>query len=89
VSFAETPADAELGCCNIVTAMILTRDSQQASEDAVRRAQIGRALPGAIHNQQLVLKKKRLRNEGTDTAGSEQAGQGSDEVDEKDDQMTH
>jgi len=29
----------------------------------------------------LVLKKKRLRNYGTDTAGSEQAGQGSDEVD--------
>jgi len=24
--------------------------------------QIGRALPGAIRNQQLVLKKKRLRN---------------------------
>jgi hypothetical protein len=46
-------------------------------------------LPGAIHNQQLVLKKKRLRNYGTDTAGSEQVGQGSDEVDEKDNQMTH
>jgi hypothetical protein len=46
-------------------------------------------LPGAIHNQQLVLKKKRLRNYGTDTAGSEQAGQGSDEVDEKDNKMTH
>jgi hypothetical protein len=48
-----------------------------------------RALPGATHNQQLVLKKKGLRNYGTDTAGSEQAGQGSDEVDEKDDEMTH
>ena len=38
------------------------QECHQASEDAVRRAQIGRALPGAIHNQQLVLKKKRLRN---------------------------
>jgi len=32
---------------------------------------------------------KRLRNKGTDTAGSEEAGQGGDEVDEKDDDMTH
>src|SRR5215469_4138930 len=31
------------------------QECQQASEDAVRRAQIGRALPGAIHNQQLVF----------------------------------
>jgi hypothetical protein len=36
-----------------------------------------------------MLKKKRLRNYRTDTTGSEQAGQGSDEVDEKDNQMTH
>jgi len=27
------------------------QERHQASEDAVRRAQIGRALPGAIHNQ--------------------------------------
>jgi hypothetical protein len=46
-------------------------------------------LPGAIHNQQLVLKKQRLRNYRTDTAGSEQAGQSGDEVDEKDNQVTH
>ena len=61
------------------------QECHQASEDAVRGAQIGLALPGAIHNQQLVLKKKRLRKYGTETAGSEQAGQGSDEVDERDD----
>ena len=33
--------------------------------------------------------RERFRNYGTDSAGSEQAGQGCDEVDEKDDEMTH
>ena len=40
---------------------------------------------GAIHDQELVLEEKRLRNYGTGAARSEQAGQGSNEVDKKND----
>lgn len=36
-----------------------------------------------------MLEEKRLRNYGTDAARSEQAGQGSDEVGEKNDQIAH
>jgi hypothetical protein len=44
-------------------------------------------LPGAIQDQELMLEQKRLSNDGTGTARSEQASQGSDEMDEKDDQI--
>jgi hypothetical protein len=40
-------------------------------------------VPGAIHHQELVLEEERLRNYGTGAARSEQAGQGGDEVDQK------
>src|SRR6516164_5091660 len=50
---------------------------------------IRRSVPGAIHDQELVLEEERLRNYGTGAARSEQAGQGSDEVDEKNDQIAH
>jgi len=46
-------------------------------------------VPGAIHDQELVLEEERLRNYGTGATRSEQAGQGSDEVDEKNDQIAH
>jgi hypothetical protein len=36
-----------------------------------------------------MLEQKRLGNDGTGTARSEQASQGSDEMDEKDDQIAH
>ena len=36
-----------------------------------------------------MLEEKRLRNDGTGAARSEQASQGSDEVDEKNDQIAH
>jgi hypothetical protein len=34
-------------------------------------------LSGAIHDQELVLEEKRLREQGTDAARSEEADQGS------------
>src|SRR5713101_208980 len=37
----------------------------------------------------LMLEQKRLSNDGTGTTRSEQASQGSDEMDEKDDQIAH
>jgi hypothetical protein len=39
------------------------------------------SLPGAVHGQELVFEKKRLRDQGTDAARPEQAGQGRDEMD--------
>ncbi|HWO39983.1 MAG TPA: hypothetical protein VNO32_65285 [Candidatus Acidoferrum sp.] len=60
-----------------------------AGTDPVRRGQIRRSLPGAIQDQELMLEQKRLGNDGTGTARSEQASQGSDEMDEKDDQIAH
>jgi hypothetical protein len=62
---------------------------QPAGKDPVRRGQIRRSLPGAIQDQELMLEQKRLGNDGTGTARSEQASQGSDEMDEKDDQIAH
>jgi len=38
---------------------------------------MGGSLPGAIQDQELVFEEKRLRNDGTDTARSEQADEGS------------
>ena len=46
-------------------------------------------MPGAIQEQELVFEEKRLSNDGTDPARSEQAGQGSKEMDEKNHQMAH
>jgi hypothetical protein len=62
-------------------------ERQPAGKDPVRRGQIRRSLPGAIQDQELMLQQKRLGNNGTGTARSEQASQGSDEMDEKDDQI--
>src|ERR1700722_18891598 len=64
-------------------------ERQPASKNPVRHGQIRRSLPGAIQDQELMLKQKRLGNEGTGTAWSEQTSQGSDEMDQKDDQIAH
>jgi hypothetical protein len=52
-------------------------------------AEIGGSLAGAIQEQELVFEEKRLSNDGTRTARSEQADQGSKEMDEKNHQMAH
>jgi hypothetical protein len=42
-------------------------------------------MAGAIHDQELVLEEKGLRNYGTDPTRSEQPGHGGDQVDKKND----
>jgi hypothetical protein len=59
-----------------------TPASRQGSGDSA-------PVPGAIQDQELMLEQKRLGNDGTGTARSEHASQGSDEMDEKDDQIAH
>lgn len=39
-SFAETPADAKLGCCNFVTATLLARDRPTAATRLVAQAHV-------------------------------------------------
>ena len=46
-------------------------------------------MPGAIHDQELVLEEKRLCHYGPDAARTEQAGQGRDAMDEKNDHIAH
>jgi hypothetical protein len=46
-------------------------------------------LPGAIHDQELVFEEKRLRNDGTDAARTEQPSQDGNEMDEKNGQIAH
>src|ERR1035441_3233065 len=50
---------------------------------------MGRSLPGAIHDQELVLEEKRLRDYGTDPARTEQPSQDGNEMDEKKGQIAH
>src|ERR1700733_5378467 len=44
-------------------------ERQPAGKDPVRRGQIRRSLAGAIQDQELMLKQKRLGNKGTGAAG--------------------
>ena len=46
-------------------------------------------MAGAIHDQELVLEEKGLRNYGTDATRSEQPGQRGDQVDNKNGQIAH
>jgi hypothetical protein len=46
-------------------------------------------LPGAIPDQELVFEEKRLRNDGTDAARTEQPSQDGNEMDEKNGQIAH
>jgi hypothetical protein len=55
----------------------------------IKPARMRQSLPRASHDQELVLEDKGLRNYRTDAARTEQAGQGSKEMDKKNDQIAH
>ncbi len=60
----------ELHCnCGTEQTSWTHQERQQAGEDPIRLEQIGRSMPGAIHDQELVFEEKRLSNDGTDTPG--------------------
>jgi len=46
-------------------------------------------LPGAIHDQELVLEEKRFRDYGTDATRTEQPSQDGNQMDEKNGQIAH
>ena len=61
----------------------------QADEDAIGRSEIGRPLPGAITDEQLVLEQQRLGGDGADAAGAKELREGDQQVDGKDEDFTH
>jgi hypothetical protein len=56
----------------------------EAEEEAIGRSEIGRPLPGAIADEQLVLEQQRLRGDGADAAGAKELRKGDQQVDGKD-----
>jgi len=46
-------------------------------------------LPGTIEYQELLLDENCLRDYGTNSAGTQEAGKGSDDMDEKDAEIAH
>ena len=61
----------------------------QAEEDAIGRSEIGRPLPGAITDEQLVLEQQGLGGDGADATGAEELRKGDQQVDGKEDDLSH
>ena len=63
--------------------------SAQTGDQAVRCAEIGCSLPGSIKDEELVLDENGLGDHRTDAARTQESGKSSDDMDEKDDEITH
>ena len=63
--------------------------SAPTGNDTIREAEVGSAVAGAIEDQQLMFDEEGLSNYGTDAARTRQSGEGGDEMDEKDQEITH
>jgi len=61
----------------------------QAEEEAIGRSEIGRSLPGAIADGQLVLEQQGLGGDGADATGAEELRNGDQQVDGKDEDFSH
>jgi len=46
-------------------------------------------LPGSIEDEELVFDENGLGDDGTDAAGTQEPGEGGDDMDEKDEEMAH
>ena len=60
-----------------------------AGDEAIRKAEIGSALTRAIEDQQLMFDKDGLGNYGADAARTRKSGDGHEEMDEKNHEITH
>ena len=67
----------------------LYKQRAAAGDEAIRETEIGRALAGAIEDQELMWDEEGLGNYGTDAARPRQSGDGREEMDEKDDEIAH
>jgi hypothetical protein len=57
--------------------------------EAIDGREIGRPLPGAIADEQLVLEQQRLGGDGADAAGTKELREGDQQVDGKDEDFSH
>ena len=63
--------------------------SAQTGDQAIGCAEIGCSLPGSIEDEELVFDENGLGDDGTDAAGTQEPGEGGDDVDEKDENVAH
>ena len=62
---------------------------REAENEAIDRREIGRPLPGAVADEQLVLEQQGLGGDGADATGAEQLCEGDQQVDDKDEDFSH
>jgi len=62
---------------------------REAENEAIDGGEIGRPLPGAIADEQLVLQQQGLRGDGADATGAKELRKGDQQVDGKDDDFSH
>jgi hypothetical protein len=67
----------------------LHQQSAPTGDDAIRQAEIWRALTRAIEDQQLMFDEDRFGNDGTDAARTRKSDEGREEMDEKDREIAH
>ena len=67
----------------------LQEQSAPTGDEAIREAEMGSALAGAIEDEQLMFDQEGLGNYGTDAARTRKSDEGSDEMDEKDHEIAH
>ena len=61
----------------------------QPEDEAIDESEIGRALPGAIADEQLVPEQQGLGGDGADATGAEELRESDQQVDGKHQDVTH
>ena len=62
---------------------------RQTQKESIQGGQIRRPLPGAIHDQQLVLEYQRFGGDGANAARSHHLSEGNEQVDSQKDEIAH
>ncbi len=62
---------------------------READDEAIYGREIGRPLPGAIADEQLVPEQQGLGGDGADAAGAKEPREGNQQVDGKDEDFSH
>jgi len=65
------------------------RYCREAENEAIDGREVGRPLPGAVDDGQLVLQQRRLGGDGADATGAKELCKGDQQVDGKDDDFSH
>lgn len=63
--------------------------SAQTGDQAIGSAKIGCSVPRSIEDEELVFDENGLGDDGTDAAGTQEPGEGGDDMDEKDENVAH